>query len=246
MEFEFTVDELLPRVDALIMKDLQFKRDCNKNIKLLNEKIENYNKEVSSYNEWIIDKAEAQLEGVSDHKLILDLTEIKQKSRRVESFFGYKEKFYKQRNLKGYEEIQKSIPYTKNIYVEKEVHYNYCYLTGSNSYRVRSFKYNTKYYDYFGEECYDDIKVFLYIYLEEGIFPKREELLISNTKLQSLKDKLLLAKKYDVENITLGEKDLETLTFYENIVYKDDTPCWDDMHKNEEVLKFIEENTDGK
>ncbi len=242
MEFEFKVSNLVSKVDALIMKDLQFKKDCNKSIKLLNEKVVNYNEKVVAYNGYILDKAEAQLEGVSDHGLMLDLTEVTQNSRGVPTLFSWKNVPYSQRTLKKGKEIQKTVSYMKDILVKNKEYY-YC---REGSYLVRTFKYNTRYYNLWDKEIYEDIEVGLYIYLEPEITLIKEISLKPDTRLQSIKDKLALAKKYDVENITLGEVDLETLTFFENHVYRDDTLCWEDMYKNEKVLKFIEENTNGK
>ncbi len=249
MEFEFKVDKLISKVDALIMKDLQFKKDCNKNIKLLNERIENYNKDVSSYNEWLVAKAESQLEGVSDLKLMLDLTELKQKYREEEGFFGSKSVPYDHRTLKNSKDIQETVSYMEGISLERDESFlpysmRLIGISSRVNHAIRRFKYHTMCYNLRGNELY--ISVDLYVYLEARMNLVKEKTLGLVKELQSIKDKLSLAKKYDVGNITLGEGDLETLTFFENHVYRDDTLCWEDMYKNEKVLKFIEENTNGK
>lgn len=204
MKFEFKVDNIIEKVDTLLKKDVEQKT-------LINLDIERYNENVKIANDEVLVKAEAQLKGISKHKLMLDLTEVKQGYYYVRSLFSERTVGYEKRVLKNINDIQKEVPYMKGIGVDLFSN-PLCW----QNYPIKLFKYSTQ------ERCYgawkrEDVEVVLYVYLKDLCKPLKVS--HSQKELQKLKDKLLLVKAYKGESIILEEDDLKTLVYWENYDY---------------------------
>lgn len=216
MKLQFKTDDLLKKVEGLIIKDIAARKEHNRKVDIINAKVDKYVTKQKKQRQSEIEKAEAILAKYSDDEL--------------------RDLFFEKDIV-----VHKGTLFTKNTYdtykskddvvtiegVDFKVRNDICdwYLRFDKDICARDIvvdKYwiNTK-EDLIHEVCKYKIRPVIVTHnLDEiGLITPHKECESPSNTLTSLRDKCLQAKQYDIEECILEDKDLTLLNYYSNVVY---------------------------
>lgn len=218
MKLQFKTDEILKKVDALILKDITAKKKLNL------AKQETYEKESLKYED-LIQKSKYVLSKYSDKQLIEKFLDCKTVSVEGSWWIGVEEgENYKIKSTwQNLDEIS-YVTVSEDAYVEVCVGGKILRTIKYGSYRLSNCDVN--------KLVVERDKLFVLSSKSKPIAPLFQEETPSK-ELLSLKEKILLAKSYGVEDIILEDEDLEVLK-------KDYTSC-EDTSLKELMVKIHEE-----
>ena len=207
MEFNFKVEVLLQRVERLIEKDLQGKRQYNKDVEIFNSKVKSFNIErLKEYNELIASSLRL-LDEVGEDKIVEDLTEDTVWHYNKDTFWGLVNKSFTGKTLDtSYQKTE----YMKGLMCCKKSDLRYGYIL---SRVLKMCEYTTKKLDRGTDNVYEHPVSFA-IYLEEPLFEAKklyQKPIIEDEVLLSLKRKLQEVNDIGGEMVTLDNTDLALL-----------------------------------
>lgn len=214
MKLQFKTENLLKKVEGLIIKDIAARKEHNRKVDIINSKVDEYIKKKEQQRQSEIEKAEAILEKYSDDELC-DL--FFEKEVVVDKKGWFREDVY---------ESYKSMDDTVTIEgvdfkLRSDIFDLYLRLDKDTTVRdivVDRYWVNAK-EDLIHSK--DDYKIRPVIStLPVKVVTPYKESEYAGERLYKLRNKCLQAKRFDIEECILEDEDLTLLNYYSNVVYK--------------------------